>query len=65
MQGQMKAYAVALCLLLAAVFWPDWLARPAGLAFAGATGWLWWNLLSVVRRYRWHRADIEAKLAAA
>jgi hypothetical protein len=65
MQGQMKAYAAALCLLLAAVFWPDWLARPAGLAFAGAAGWLWWNLLSAVRRYRWHRADIEAKLAAA
>lgn len=65
MQGQMKAYVAALCLLLAAVFWPEWLARPAGLAFAGAAGWLWWNLLSAVRRYRWHRADIEAKLAAA
>ena len=63
MLRQMQAYAAAVGLLLAAVVWPDGLARVAGLAFAGAAGWLWWNLLGAIRRYRWHRADIAAKLA--
>ncbi|UCV02667.1 hypothetical protein [Dechloromonas denitrificans] len=64
MQRQMKAYVLALLLLVAAAFRPDWLARPAGLAFAIAAGWLWWNLFSAIRRYRWHSADIAEKLAA-
>ncbi|WP_226497597.1 hypothetical protein [Ferribacterium limneticum] len=63
MHRQMLAYAVALALLLAAIFFPVWLARPAGLAFAIANGWLWWNIASAIRRYRLHLADIEAKLA--
>lgn len=61
---QMLAYAAALVLLLAAVFFPVWLARPAGLAFAVANGWLWWNLFSAAQRYRRHLADITLKLAA-
>jgi hypothetical protein len=64
MHRQMLAYAVALALLLAAIFFPAWLARPAGLAFAVANGWLWWNLAGAIGRYRHHQADIEAKLAA-
>lgn len=64
MHRQMLAYGVALILLLAAVFFPVWLARPAGLAFAVANGWLWWNLFSAIRRYRSHLADISRKLAA-
>ncbi|WP_310491412.1 hypothetical protein [Dechloromonas sp.] len=64
MHRQMLAYAAALALLLAAVFFPAWLARPAGLAFAVANGWLWWNLASAIRRYRLHLADIEAALVA-
>jgi hypothetical protein len=64
MQRQMKAYVLAVLMLLVAVFWPTWLARPAGLALAIAAGWLWLNLLSAIRRYRWHSADIAAKLAA-
>ena len=63
MQRQTKAYAVAFALLLAAVFFPDWLSRPAGLAFAVANGWLWINLFLAVRRYRRHWAEISQKLA--
>jgi hypothetical protein len=64
MHRQMLAYVAALALLLAAVFFPAWLARPAGLAFAVANGWLWWNLGGAIGRYCRHQADIEAKLAA-
>jgi hypothetical protein len=64
MHRQMLAYATALALLLAAIFFPAWLARPAGLGFAVANGWLWWNMASAIRRYRRHLADIEAALAA-
>jgi hypothetical protein len=64
MQRQMLAYAAALGLLLAAVFFPDWLARPAGLAFAAANGWLWWNLAGAIRRYRRYLAETADKLAA-
>ena len=64
MQRQMKAYAFALCLLLAAVFIPDWLARPAGLVFAIANAWLFRNLWLAIRRYRMHTTEILEKLAA-
>lgn len=64
MHRQMLAYGASLALLVAAVFLPEWLARPAGLAFAAANGWLWWNLASAIRRYRVYLADIESKLAA-
>ncbi|WP_295007798.1 hypothetical protein [uncultured Dechloromonas sp.] len=63
-QRQMVAYSVALALLLAAVIVPDWLARPAGLAFALANGWLFWNLAGAVRRYRRAQAEMAEKLAA-
>lgn len=63
MQRQMQAYVAAFALLLAAVLLPEWLARPAGLAFALAGGWLWWNLLGAARRYRQHLDVIAAKLA--
>lgn len=63
MQRQAKSYALAFGLLLAAVFFPDWLSRPAGLAFAVANGWLGFNLIAAVRRYRRHRAEMTLKLA--
>lgn len=63
MQRQMRAYVAACALLLAAVLLPEWLARPAGLAFALAGGWLWWNLFNAARRYRLHLGVIAAKLA--
>jgi hypothetical protein len=61
---QMLAYAFALALLLAALAAPDWLARPAGLAFALANAWLGWNLFSALRRYRQAHGEIAQKLAA-
>ena len=64
MKPQMRAYMVALVLLLAAIFFPSWLARPGGLVFALANGWLWGDLASAIRRYRYHLADMQAKLAA-
>ncbi len=54
MQRQVKAHALALAMLLAAVVWPEWLARPAGAALALASGWLFYNLLGAVLRYRRH-----------
>lgn len=63
-QRQLLASAAALGLLLAAVLFPDWLARPAGLLLAVANGWLGWNLWCAVRRYGRYRADIAQKLAA-
>lgn len=62
-ERQMLAHAAACLLLVAAALWPAALARPAGLAFAIANAWLFWNLLSAVRRYRWHLRDIEKRLA--
>jgi MFS family permease len=64
MERQMKAYALTLPLLLAAALWPNWLSRLAGLAFAMACAWLWFNLLAAVRRYGVHKAEIAAKLVA-
>ncbi len=60
---QMQIHFAALLLVLAAVFWPEWLARPAGLAFAVSNAWLFWNLFSAFRRYRQQLAEIAAKLA--
>ena len=37
-----------------AVFFPEWLARLAGLAFVVANAFLIWNLAGAVRRYRQH-----------
>jgi hypothetical protein len=51
--------------LLAAVIEPDWLARPAGLALAVASGWLMVNLLGAVRRYRQHLEKIDREAVAA
>lgn len=64
MQKQLRVYLAALILLLAAVFFPDWLARPAGLLLALAGGGLGYNLGAAFRRYRRHGAEIASKLAA-
>nr|MBL8410610.1 hypothetical protein [Dechloromonas sp.] len=63
MQRQLRAHAAALGLLLGAIFWPEGLARPAGLALAFAGAWLAWNLFAATRRYRQHRVAILEKLA--
>jgi len=64
-QRQMQAHVVALALLLAAVIAPDWLARPAGIALAVASGWLMVNLLGAVRRYRQHLEKLDREAIAA
>lgn len=64
MQRQMNGYAAACGLLLLGALWPDWFGRVAGLGFAVASGWLWWNLVGAMRRYRRHALEIADKLAA-
>lgn len=54
MQRQMLAWVATVCLTLAAVVWPAWLARPAGLALLLASGALGFNLFMAVRRYHRH-----------
>ena len=53
----------AASLLLAAVVFPDWLGRLAGLAFALANGGLAWVLFRAVGRYRQAWLDMTLKLA--
>jgi hypothetical protein len=60
MQRQMLTHAAALALLLAAVAWPEWLARPAGALLALASGWLFHNLLGAARRYRHYMQEAHA-----
>lgn len=55
---QWRLYLGALALLLLAVFFPDWLARPAGGLFALAMLSLAWNLTRALRRYRAHRQQL-------
>jgi hypothetical protein len=56
-QGQLWSYCLAFALLVGAVFRPDILARPAGLAFVVCSGWLWFNLMTAWTRTRkgWER----------
>jgi hypothetical protein len=49
---QCVAHAVALAILFAAVFWPQWFSRLAGVAFAVSSLWLWINLLAATLTYR-------------
>lgn len=49
---QAMAHCVALVCLVAAVFWPQWFARVAGVAFAASSIWLWVNLLQAALIYR-------------
>lgn len=63
MQWQMWGHFAAFALLVAAVWLPDWLARPAGAAFAASNAWLFVNLLTASRVYRRELAAIKEKLA--
>jgi hypothetical protein len=49
---QCIAHIVALVLLVASVFWPQWLSRLAGAAFAVSSLWLWINLIGATLTYR-------------
>lgn len=62
MLRQMFAHALALALLLGAVFWPRGLIYPAGLALLLDSLWLGWNLLAGLKVYRSHLAHIRQRL---
>ncbi|MBA5606637.1 permease [Duganella sp. FT3S] len=49
---QFALHLAALLLLLAACYWPQQLARPAGAAMCASCLFLWINLLQVMRMYR-------------
>ncbi len=49
---QFIAHALALALLLAALIWPQHLARAAALCFFISSFWLWINLLGAAKVYR-------------
>jgi hypothetical protein len=59
MTAQLRLHVLALLLLLAAVWLPG-LVRLAGVAFAGSSAWLGWNLICAMRRYRTFRDQIRA-----
>lgn len=59
MTGQLRLHVLAIALLLAAI-WVPGLARLAGVAFAVSCGWLGWNLVGAVGRYRGFRDQIRA-----
>jgi hypothetical protein len=61
MHRQMRVFAAAAWLLVAAVLWPAWLSRAAGLALAVSFTWLWWNLWQTRRRYLRIAADLKQK----
>jgi len=61
MDRQMRAHFAACALLVLAVFWPECLAYPAGLALLIAQGWLLRNLLSGLSVHRAHLRKIAEK----
>ena len=61
MVRQWQAHVLALVLLLGAVVVPDFLARLAGIALTVAAGGLFYNLLSIVQRYRAYLEAAKAK----
>lgn len=60
---QMLSHLAAGAILIAAVFWPEWLAVPSGVALAFSQAWLARNLSAAVRVFRDHRQRIEEKRA--
>ncbi|MFC5300726.1 hypothetical protein [Azospira restricta] len=63
MQRQMRVHFAACALLAAAVLWPAWLARPAGLALALSAALLAANLFAALGVYRRHAALVDRRLA--
>ena len=49
---QLGTHLLSLLMLIAAVWLPQWLARPAGLVFALSMGLLWWNLGQAMLHFR-------------
>ena len=64
MHRQMLSHFLAGILLLLAVFWPDYLAMPAGAVVVVSQAWLARNLWSAVKVFRDHRNRVMEKLAA-
>lgn len=61
---QMLSHFIAAGLLFLAVFRPEWMAVPAGVAITVSQVWLARNLWAAVRVFREHRRKIEEKRAA-
>jgi hypothetical protein len=51
-EGQFWAHLLALLLLVAGTFFPEWLSRLAAFVFAISSGWLGLNLFKAARVYR-------------
>jgi hypothetical protein len=58
MSYQVWAHVAAVGVLFAACWQPAWLARPAGVLAALASGWLLFNLAKAFSRYRRHAAGV-------
>lgn len=63
MHRQMLSHLFAFLALVAAIFAPEWMVRPAGLAVVLSNGFLLWNLLAAARRYHQHLSVISETLA--
>lgn len=60
-QRQYFLHLGTLFLTLCAIFWPDFLARPAGLALGISCATLWYNLFRATRRYQ----EVNSKLSVS
>ena len=63
MHRQMLSHFLAGALLSLAVFWPEWMAIPAGVAVVVSQAWLARNLWSAVMVFSDHRRRVMEKLA--
>ncbi|MCP5268853.1 MAG: hypothetical protein H6943_07425 [Zoogloeaceae bacterium] len=63
MKRHLQAHLATCALLIAAVFWPEMLSRPAGLALLVASGLLLANLCSAIGVYRRHARLVDERLA--
>jgi len=62
---QFIAHLAHLLLLTGATLWPGPLTRPAALALALSSGWLWLNLLQATRLYLRVKRSADSPLVVA
>jgi hypothetical protein len=54
-------HLATLSLIILAIFWPDFLARPAGIVLGISCAQLWYNLFQATRRYQ----QVNSKLSVS